>query len=161
MHAKPLFREAQKGSSQSIISLPCKFLPGLLRAQHYIEMSSVYPSGLLLSVAQPIFLNVASPLPAPSECSGFPWTPMADFLAFLLLACSSGFQINSYFTCLAKGSICCSYLSHSWLSMTPWAAARQAPLSMGFSRQRYTRVRWMPSSRGIFLTQGSNSSLLH
>ena len=83
MHAKPLFREAQKGSSQSIISLPCKFLPGLLRPQPYIEMSSVYPSGLLPSVAQPISLNVASPLPAPSECSGLPWTPIADFLAFL------------------------------------------------------------------------------
>ena len=28
-------------------------------------------------------------------------------------------------------------LSHAWLSATPWAAAHQAPLSMGFSRQEY------------------------
>ena len=24
-----------------------------------------------------------------------------------------------------------------WVSVTPWSAARQAPLSMGFSRQEY------------------------
>ena len=28
-------------------------------------------------------------------------------------------------------------LSHVWLSATPWTAAYQAPLSMGFSRQEY------------------------
>ena len=28
-------------------------------------------------------------------------------------------------------------LSHVQLSVTPWTAARQAPLSMGFSRQEY------------------------
>ena len=28
-------------------------------------------------------------------------------------------------------------LSHVWLLVTPWAAAYQAPLSMGFSRQEY------------------------
>ena len=55
-------------------------------------MSSVYPSGLLLSVARPIFLNVASPFPAPSECSGLPCLPIPDFLAFLSLTRSSGFH---------------------------------------------------------------------
>ena len=28
-------------------------------------------------------------------------------------------------------------LSHIWLFLTPWTIARQAPLSMGFSRQEY------------------------
>ena len=28
-------------------------------------------------------------------------------------------------------------LSHAWLLATPWTAANQAPLSMGFSRQEY------------------------
>ena len=28
-------------------------------------------------------------------------------------------------------------LNHVWLLATPWAAAYQAPLSMGFSRQEY------------------------
>ena len=34
----------------------------------------------------------------------------------------------------------------------PWTTARQAPLSMGFSRQEH----WMGLLQGIFLTQGSN-----
>ena len=37
-----------------------------------------------------------------------------------------------------------------WLFVTPWAVARQAPLSMGFSRQEYWRgasPRPAPSSR--------------
>ena len=44
--------------------------------------------------------------------------------------------------------------------VTPWTAARQAPLSMGFPRQEYWSV--LPFlSPGIFLTQGSNPHLLH
>ena len=31
----------------------------------------------------------------------------------------------------------CSSLSHVQLFVTPWTMARQAPLSMGFSRQEY------------------------
>ena len=33
------------------------------------------------------------------------------------------------------GVLCC--FSHVWLFGTPWTVARQAPLSMGFSRQEY------------------------
>ena len=36
--------------------------------------------------------------------------------------------------------LCCpmlSHFSHVQLFATPWAAARQAPLSMGFSREEY------------------------
>ena len=43
---------------------------------------------------------------------------------------------------------------------TPWTEAHQAPLSMGFSRQEH----WsgLPFLfQGIFLTKGSNPSLLH
>ena len=54
---------------------------------------------------------------------------------------------------------CCSgTLDVSDPSVTPWTVAHQAPLSMGFSRQEY----WLPCPPpGIFLTQGSNPSLLH
>ena len=44
--------------------------------------------------------------------------------------------------------------------VTPWTVARQAPLSMGFSRQEH----WsgLPSLlQGIFPTQGSNLHLSH
>ena len=58
-------------------------------------------------------------------------------------------------------SVClCQSLSRVWLLVTPLLAARQAPLSLGFSRQEY----WSGCHallQGIFLTQGSNPGLLH
>ena len=36
-----------------------------------------------------------------------------------------------------KGKVKVKSLSHVWLFETPWTAAYQAPLSMGFSRQEY------------------------
>ena len=50
-------------------------------------------------------------------------------------------------------SSCANCFSFVRLFATPWTVARQAPLSMGFSRQDVPQ--------GIFLTQGSNPSLLH
>ena len=44
--------------------------------------------------------------------------------------------------------------------VTPWTASRWPPLSMEFSRQEYWRRLPCPCP-GIFLTQGSNSGLLH
>ena len=44
-----------------------------------------------------------------------------------------------HLTCLAllmpSELLCACVLSHVWLFATPWAVARQTPLSMGFSRQ--------------------------
>ena len=48
-------------------------------------------------------------------------------------------------------------LSRARLFATPWIVARQASLSMGFPMECVA----MPSSRGIFLIQGSNTRLLH
>ena len=45
-------------------------------------------------------------------------------------------------------------------SVTPCTIARQAPLSMGFSRQEYWSGLPCPPL-GIFLTQGLNPHLLH
>ena len=56
--------------------------------------------------------------------------------------------------------VCIQLLSWVWLFATPWTEACQAPLSMGFSRQKY----WMGCHfllQGIFLIQGSKLSLLH
>ena len=51
-------------------------------------------------------------------------------------------------------------LSRVRLFVTPWTVARQAPLSMGFSRQEYQSGLPFPSP-GIFPAQGSNPVLLH
>ena len=74
-------------------------------------------------------------------------------------------------------------LSRVWLLATPWTVAYQASLSLGFARQEYwsglplpslhglynpwnylgqnTREGCLSLLQGIFLTQGSNSGLLH
>ena len=51
-------------------------------------------------------------------------------------------------------------LSHVRPFAILWTVARQAPLSMGFSRQEYWEWVAMLFSRGIFLTQGLNLHLL-
>ena len=51
-------------------------------------------------------------------------------------------------------------LSYVQLFETPWAVARQAPLSMGFSRQEYG-VGCHALFQGTFLTQGTNTDLPH
>ena len=57
---------------------------------------------------------------------------------------------------------CCCLVTNLCLSLfaTPWTVARQAPLSMGFSRQEYWSGLPFPSP-GIFPIQGSNLQFLH
>ena len=61
-----------------------------------------------------------------------------------------------------KFQVCCvlSSSSHLWLFATLWTVAHQAPLFMGFSRKEYWSGLPCPPP-GIFLTQGSNTHLLH
>ena len=53
-----------------------------------------------------------------------------------------------------------SVLRHVWLFATPWTVARQAPLSMEFSRQEYWSGLPFPSP-GDLPNSGLNSGLLH
>ena len=48
-------------------------------------------------------------------------------------------------------------LSRVWLLATPWTAAHQAPLSMGFSRQEYWRGLPWPSPKNTL--EGINSRI--
>ena len=52
-------------------------------------------------------------------------------------------------------------LSHIQLFVTPWTAARQAPLSLGNSPGKNTGVDYHALLQGIFPTQGSNPGLPH
>ena len=59
------------------------------------------------------------------------------------------------------GSLSAFLLSCSRLFATLWTVARQAPLSMGFSRQEYwSRLGCHALLQGSFLTQGSSQYLL-
>ena len=64
--------------------------------------------------------------------------------------------------CYLKGQrdLIVQLLCHVQLFVTPWTITRQAPLSMGFSRQECWTGQPFPSP-GIFLTQGSNPCFLH
>ena len=69
------------------------------------------------------------------------------------------FNSNWYQVSRTDGGGCLATKSCPTL-VTPWAVARQVPLSMGFSRQEYWSGLPFPSP-GIFLTQESNPGLLH
>ena len=49
---------------------------------------------------------------------------------------------------------------HAWLSVTPWTAAHQAPLSVGFSRQEYWRGLLCPPRRELPNPQIEQASLM-
>ena len=51
-------------------------------------------------------------------------------------------------------------LSPVWLSVTPWTAARKAPLSVGLSRQEYRSGLTFPPPEDLPI-QGSNLILPH
>ena len=57
--------------------------------------------------------------------------------------------------------LCCVNFLVVFDSVTPRTIARQAPLSMEFSRQEYWSGLPLPLRQRIFLTQGSNLGLLH
>ena len=78
-----------------------------------------------------------------------------------------------YLECLCHSLLCClchnfvicawllSHFSHLTLRNPMDYIACQAPVSVGFSRQEYWELVAMPSSKGIFLTHGSNPRFLH
>ena len=71
---------------------------------------------------------------------------------------NTGVGFHSLLQCREVGSE--SEVAQLCLTLqTPWTAAYQAPLSMGFSRQEHWGGLPCPPP-GIFLTQGSNPGLL-
>ena len=75
--------------------------------------------------------------------------------SFLLLGYLNNKMLKEFYSL----SMCVCMLSHVQLFVIPCTIARQAPLSMGFSRQEYWSGLLFPSP-GIFLSQGLNSHLL-
>ena len=70
--------------------------------------------------------------------------------------------LNKICTLVINTVLCYALLlSHVQLSVTPWTAAGQAPLSMRVLQVRILEWVAMPSSRGIFPTQRLNPGLLH
>ena len=85
-----------------------------------------------------------------------------SLLFYQLLICIK--MIQFYVSaCVYMTYVCVSYVlcavAQSCLTVSPWTAARQTSLSMGFSRQEYWSV-FPFLLHGIFLIQGSNPCLL-
>ena len=62
--------------------------------------------------------------------------------------------------CVCVRAHALTHFSRVRLFATPWTVAHKAPLSMGFSRQKYWSA-YHVLLQWIFLTQGSNPHLLH
>ena len=84
-------------------------------------------SGLLLLLLLRRFSRVR--LCATPPGSSVPGILQARTLEWVAIAFSNA--------CKGKVKVKMKSLSHVWLLATPWTAAHQAPLSMGFSKQEY------------------------
>ena len=71
------------------------------------------------------------------------WTPCGPVKSIPKINHHTNYLCSRYFGDLELGGLPCitllllSCFSHVQLCATPWTAAYQAPLSMGFSRQEY------------------------
>ena len=85
-----------------------------------------------------------------------PLTKFLNFFFFGLFQTKGVLKLNIIYV------LCCaSSLSRVWLFVTPWTVAHQAHLFMGILQAKILEWVAMPSSRGIFPTQGLNLVLLH
>ena len=84
--------------------------------------------------------------------------PPSSFLRSCPVCVTLGREIENCLLIIVCMHACCmlSRSSRVQLFVTLWTVARQAPLSMEFSRQEY----WSALLQGIFPAQGSNSCLL-
>ena len=72
-------------------------------------------------------LTLCDPIDSSPPASPVPGILQARTLEWAAISFSNGW----------KWKVKVKLLSHVWLLVTPWTAAYQAPLSMGFSRQEY------------------------
>ena len=115
------------------------------------------PNGTAVSFVPPLyFLLSINGLPwTNNQAPGFHLPPFPKGFHFVLPKClqrrcacltqstwqsraSKGLRwLFSLHQCLWRWKCCAVLFSRVWIFVTPWTVARQAPLSMGFSRQEY------------------------
>ena len=90
------------------------------------ELLSVYPAAAAAKLLQscPTLCDSIDGSPPGSPIPGILWARTLEWVAIS-------------FSNAWKWKVKVKSLSRVWLFATPWAAAYQAPLSMGFSRQEY------------------------
>jgi len=83
--------------------------------------------------------TLCDPIDGSPPGSAFPGILQARTLEWVAISFSNAW----------KWKVKVKLLSRVWLLATPWTAAHQAPLSMGFSRQEYWSGVPLPSPKGI------------
>jgi len=73
---------------------------------------------------------------------------LGGFFVFFLLCSGDKFLGAAHGAILILSCVCVQSLSHVWLFATPWTAAHQAPLSMGFFQARILEWVTISFSRG-------------
>ena len=112
---------------------------------HRMEYYSVIKNELLLLlITQMVIEGIAAAAAkslqsCPTLCDPVPGILQARTLDWVAISFSNA----------SKWKVKVKLLSHVWLFVTPWTAAYQAPLSMGFSRQEY----WRRVIEGIMLSE--------
>ena len=99
-------------------------------------MSNSTVKGLVISTYYIAAAAAKSLQSCPTLCDPIDGSPPGSAIPEILQARTQGWVAIS-FSNAWKWKVKGKSLSHVWLFATPWTAANQAPLSMGFSRQEY------------------------
>ena len=103
------------------------YFDALLNFQLFIAVAAAKSLQLCLTLCDPIGGSPpGSPVPGILQARTLEWVAIS-------------------FSKASKWKVKVELLSHVWLLATPWTAAYQAPLSMGFSRQEYWSGLPLPS----------------
>ena len=107
--------------------------------QNLLEPTFPTPVSLLTTICQPCSTTAAAATSlqsCPTLCDLIDSSPPGSPIPGILQARTLEWVAIS-FSNAWKWKVKVKSLSHVWLLATPWTAAHQAPLSMGFSRQEY------------------------
>ena len=106
-----------------------------------IEPMSLMSSALAAAAAKSLqsFLTLCDPIDGSPPGSPVPGILQARTLEWVAISFSNAWKWK------VKGKL----LSYVWLLATPWTAAHQAPLPMGFSRQEYWSGVPLPSPSAL------------
>ena len=100
------------------------------------------PKLLLLLLSHPVMSDSCDPIDGCPQGSPIPGILQARTLEWVAISFSNAW----------KWKVKVKLLCHVWFSATPWTAAYQAPLSMGFSRQEYWSGFDSSQSHGLWPT---------
>ena len=92
---------------------------------HLIPLNRIFAAAAAKSLQS--CLTLCDPIDGSPPGSAVPGILQARTLEWVAISFSNAW----------KGKVKVKSLSHAWLLATPWTAAYQASLSMGFSRQQY------------------------